>query len=111
MLAECVQAYLPLDEAQQREFERLLASEAYRGVQAMRATWFEEGEAKGVVRGQRKTLALQLEKRFGPLNAQVRERLESLPAERLDELTCAVLQAKSLQELGLEDETPTSMDR
>jgi hypothetical protein len=103
MLAECVQAYLPLDEAQQREFERLLASEPYKGVLAMRTTWFEQGEAKGLVRGQRKTLALQLEQQFGPLSPQVRERLESLPAERLDELACSVLRAKSLQELGLAD--------
>ena len=115
LLAECVQAYLPLDEAQQREFERLLASEPYKGVQAMRVTMAEQaeargeargeakGEARGLVRGQRKTLALQLEQQFGPLSPQVRERLESLPTERLDELTCSVLQAKSLQELGLAD--------
>ena len=69
----------------------------------MRTTWFEEGEAKGLVRGQRKVLTLQLEELFGPLNAQVRERLESLPAEQLDELTYSILKAKSLQELGLED--------
>jgi hypothetical protein len=110
-----VQAYLPLDEKQQREFERLLASEPYKGVQAMRVTMAEtmaqqaeargkaRGEAEGLVRGQRKTLALLLEQQFGPLPAQVRERLESLPPERLDELTCSVLRAKSLQELGLAD--------
>lgn len=65
----------------------------------MRATWFEQGEVKG----QRKILALLLEQRFGPLSPQVRERLESLSAERLDEVARAVLGAKSLEELGLAD--------
>jgi hypothetical protein len=67
LLAECVQAYLPLDDAQQEEFERLVACEPYTGVQAVRTTWFEQGEAKGMERGQRKLLAVLLEERFGPL--------------------------------------------
>jgi hypothetical protein len=47
LLGECVQAYLPLDEAQQREFERLLATETYHGVQAMNKTWYEKGVEQG----------------------------------------------------------------
>jgi len=73
----------------------------------MRATWFEQGEAvreaKGLEQGKRKILALQLEQRFGRLSPQVRERLESLSAEQLDELARALLGAKSLEELGLAD--------
>jgi hypothetical protein len=101
MLAECVQAYLPLDAAQQDEFERLLTSKPYEGVQAMRATWFEQGEAKGLELGQRKILALQLEQQFGSLSPQVRERLEALSSKQLDELARGLLGAKSLKELGL----------
>jgi Domain of unknown function (DUF4351) len=81
----------------------------------MRVTMAEEaearGEARGLLQGQCRILALQLEQLFGPLNPKVRERLESLSAERLDELTCSILQAKSLQELGLADESTASMDR
>jgi len=106
-LAEYVQAYLPLDEDHQSDIEHLLSSDSYRGVQAMRATWFEQGEAvreaKGLEQGKRKILALQLEQRFGRLSPQVRERLESLSAEQLDELARALLGAKSLEELGLAD--------
>ena len=77
----------------------------------MRATWFEQGEAKGEAKGeargleqgQRKILALQLEERFGPLRPEVQERLESLSAEQLTELARGLLRAKSLQELGLAD--------
>jgi hypothetical protein len=77
----------------------------------MRATWFEQGEAKGeaegeargLERGQRTILALQLEERFGPLQARVRQRLESLSADQLAELAKALLRTTSLQELGLAD--------
>src|SRR5437660_2550588 len=38
LLGECVQAYLPLDEEQQREFEQLVATEPSRGIQPMTRT-------------------------------------------------------------------------
>src|SRR5260370_5884545 len=38
-----VQAYLPMDEEAKRQFERLLTSEHYHGVQAMNTTWYEKG--------------------------------------------------------------------
>jgi hypothetical protein len=38
-----VQAYLPLDEAQLREFEKLVGTEEYQGVKAMNTTWCEKG--------------------------------------------------------------------
>jgi Domain of unknown function (DUF4351) len=44
-----------------------------------------------------------LEEKFGPLPAQVVERLERLPPERLIALGRALLRANSLRELGLED--------
>jgi hypothetical protein len=126
LLGECVQAYLPLDAEQQREFERLIATESYRGVQAMNTTWYEKGlekglekgrdEAralnttwyekgleKGLEKGRREVLRDQLEEKFGPLSPQVEERLQQLGTERLVELTKAVLRAQSLRELGLED--------
>jgi hypothetical protein len=38
LIGECVQAYLPLDEEQQREFEQLVATEPYREIQPMTRT-------------------------------------------------------------------------
>src|SRR5207244_1723635 len=72
LLGECVQAYLPMDEASKREFERLLTTEKYRGVQAMNTTWYE----KGLEKGQRRLLRAQIEERFGPLSPAVLERIE-----------------------------------
>jgi hypothetical protein len=99
LLAECVQAYLPLDAAQQQEFERLVASAPYQGVQAMNVTWYE----KGLEKGRRELLGAQLEARFGPLPATVVERLEQLPGEQLLALGKALVRAQTLAELGLED--------
>jgi hypothetical protein len=73
----------------------------------MRMTWSEEAEARGreqgEMRGQRRVLRIQLEKRFGPLTPAVQQRLEEWPPERLPELAEAVLEASSLRELGLEE--------
>ena len=99
LLGECVQAYLPLDAEQQREFQRLVATEHYKGVQAMNMTSFEKGREKGRLA----TIHELLEEKFGPLPSQVVERLERLPPERLIALGRALLRANSLRELGLED--------
>jgi hypothetical protein len=62
-------------------------------------TTFEEGREEG----QRRTIRLQLEKRFGPLTPTARQRLNEWPVERLDDLLLALLDAPSLKALGLED--------
>ncbi len=111
LLGECVQAYLPLDEAQQREFERLKTSAPYEGVLAMNKTWFEQGmekgeakgEAKGEEKGRREFFREMLEDRFGPLPAAALAKLEQVPMDRLRLLRKSLQDAKSLRELGLED--------
>jgi hypothetical protein len=44
-----------------------------------------------------------LEKRVGPLPPVAQQRLTEWPAERLDPLIPAIVEARSLKELGLED--------
>lgn len=107
LLCECVQAYLALDPAQQAEFNRLLDHESYSGVKVMATTWFEQGLEQGLAQGrnqgQRQFLQMMLERKFGPLTPQARQRLESWPAERLVDAGLALSQAQSLRDLGLED--------
>jgi len=99
LLAGFVDRRLKLDPVQQREFERLLETEPYRGVKIMTTPWHERGREEG----ERRILERLLQKRFGPLNSELRKRLTSVPADRLEELADAILDAKSLKELGLED--------
>jgi hypothetical protein len=110
LLGECVQAYLPLDEGQQAEFERLVATEPYKGVQAMNTTWYEKGIEKGRAEGRqegrgverREILRELLEERFGPLTPSVQERIQQMAVEQLSPLIRAVARANSLRDLSLE---------
>ena len=76
----------------------MLASDPYKGVQAVRATWFEQGEAigeaKGFERGQRKMLEILLEQQFGALGPRVREKLQSFSPERIEELARGLVRAE-----------------
>lgn len=107
LLCECVQAYLPLEGPQLEEYEVLLRTEPYREVLPMATTWFEQGMEKGMEKGreggQRDLIRDQLEARFGELSDPVKQRLADWPGDRLKELGRALVRAKSLRELGLED--------
>ncbi len=107
LLQECVEAYLQLNEEEQRQFEQLLHSEPYKEIEPMMVTTFEKGIVKGLEKGfeqgRREAARLQLERRFGPLSEAVLARLAAWPAARLDELLLAVLDAPSLLALGLEE--------
>ena len=92
-----------LDDQQQIEYEQLIRTPPYQRMIPMMTTTFEKGVQKGELQGQRRLARLLLEKRFGPLSAVARQRLDEWPVERLDELLLALLDAPSLTALGLED--------
>jgi hypothetical protein len=101
LLCECVEAYLPLEGPQLREYEHLLLTEPYREVLPMTPTWYERGMAKGVEQGRREFLRDLLETRFGPLSPKALEKLNAWSTEQLVEAGRALLTAQSLQDLGL----------
>jgi hypothetical protein len=104
LLCEVVQAYLPLEGPQLKEFNHLLVTPKYGGAMQLQATWFEQGLEKGLeqgleqgeVKGERKLLRRQLEKKFGPLSAEAARRLESWPTERLEDVADKILDCRSL---------------
>jgi hypothetical protein len=98
-----VQAYLPMDEQQQREFERLVTGEASAGVRAVNTTWYEKGIEKGEEIGRRRLLRELLERRFPQLPTSAAERLQQLPADEIVGLIERLPQANSLRDLGLEE--------
>ena len=113
LLGECVQAYLPLDEEQQRELENLLQSKPYVEVRAMNQTIYEKGFEEGIgtgiekgiekgrLQGQRELVYSLIEDRFGPVPEAVRHDLERLPEEQLRRLALKIGAAASLTALGL----------
>ena len=62
-----------------------------------RAKGVAEGVAKGVAEGMRATLVRLLERRFGPLPADVRAKVEAAGERQLEAWTDAVLDARSLK--------------
>jgi hypothetical protein len=81
--------------------EAPLRTERYQRIQAMAVTTFEKGVQAGL-QGWRTALRKMLEARFGPLGPSAQQRLDSLSPEGLEALAVALLNAQSLQELGLE---------
>ena len=61
--------------------------------------WYDEGEQKGLLRGERTLLTRQLVRRFGPLPETIQERLESATAEQLETWADCILEAKTLEDV------------
>jgi hypothetical protein len=99
LLAECVEAYSALDEAQRERLQALLATEPYQEARPLMITTYE----RGILQGERNMALRQLELKFGPLPPAVKQRVESLSAEELSQLGLNLIKAQSLKELGLQD--------
>jgi hypothetical protein len=118
LLAECLEAYAELDEAQKERLQALLRTEAYREVEPLMKTTYERGKAdayreveplmkttyeRGIEQGERRTALRLMEKKFGPLSAEVEQRVEALSPEALARLQLDLLEAQTLEELRLDD--------
>ena len=69
----------------------------------MTKTWTEEGEERGILKGERGALLRILDRRYGPLSIAVKQRVETLSLERVRQVTDDFVTTASLRELGLED--------
>jgi hypothetical protein len=118
LLAECLEAYAELDEAQKERLQALLQTEAYREVEPLMKTTYERGKAdayreveplmkttyeRGIEQGERRAALRQMEKKFGPLSAEVKRRIEALSPEALARLQLDLLEAQALEQLRLDD--------
>jgi hypothetical protein len=101
LLAECLEAYFPLNTEEQADYDRLLESDKNREVKAMSNIWIERGRQEGRQEERREILIDLLRSRFGPLNEATILQIAELPTERMKELVRACAAAHSLEELGL----------
>ena len=108
LLAECLEAYAELDEAQAERLRALLQTEAYHEVEPLMQTTYERGIEQGIERGieqgERRSALRLMEARFGPLSAEVRRQVEALSREALAQLQLDILRARTLEELRLTEE-------
>jgi len=113
-----VETYVQLDEAAQEEYEALLTDKEHEEVATMELTWagkiahearqearetaLQEGLQKGREEGKRDLLLDLLEHRFGRLPRATVNRVNALTSsEELSRLAARVLDAPSLEDLGL----------
>ena len=99
LLAECLEAYAELDESQNERLQALLHAEAYREVEPLMKTTYE----RGIEQGERRSALRQMEAKFGPLTAKVKQQVEDLSSNALAQLQLDLLNAQSLEELRLDD--------
>ena len=101
LLAECLEAYADLDDAQKERLHGLLSTEPYREVQPLMITTYERGIERGIEQGERQAALRQLEAKFGPVSPEVKQRVEALSPEALARLQLELLKAQTLEEIGL----------
>ena len=104
LLAECFDNYIPLSPAESSDFERMQAQQNVEG-KTMAPGWLEQGRVTGI----RETLRRLLEKKFGPLEPSIQNELDDFPIEKIDMLLDAILDANSLDELGLGSSVPSAI--
>ncbi|MGO9469949.1 MAG: DUF4351 domain-containing protein [Isosphaeraceae bacterium] len=110
LLAECLEAYAELDNAQKERLKALLDTETYQEVEPLMKTTYERGIEQGIERGieqgieqgERRSALRLMEAKFGPLSAKVKQQVEALSSEALAQLQLDVLKAEALEELRLE---------
>jgi hypothetical protein len=103
LLAECLEAYSDLDEAQKERLQTLLQTEAYHEVEPLMKTTYERGIERGIEQGERRLTLRLMEARFGPLSPTVEQKVEALSPEALTRLQLDLLKAQTLEELHLDD--------
>jgi hypothetical protein len=99
LLAECVDAYGQLDEAERQRLQALLNTELYQEARSFVLSTYERIR----IEERRETALLLLEKKFGPLSPEVRQRVEALSPDQLRQLVLDLVDRQSLKELHLED--------
>jgi hypothetical protein len=99
LLAECLEAYAELNESQKQQLQTLLETEPYQEIEPLMKTTYE----RGIEQGEWRLTLRQLEAKFGPLSAEVKQQLEALPPEALAQLQIDLLRAQSLEDLLLEN--------
>ena len=99
LLAECLEAYSDLDEAEKERLQVLLHAEPYREVEPLMKTTYE----RGIEQGERRAALRLMEFRFGPLSPEVKQQVEALSPESLARLQVDLFKAQSLEELRLVD--------
>ena len=106
LLAYFVDTYLPLNEAEEEEFQKLIQQEEVIAMQFI-TSWERQGIIKGRAEGEllarRETLLDLLQEKFGELPSIVAQQVEAISSkEELEPLLRKLIHANSFSEMGLD---------
>lgn len=104
LMCECIEAYLPLVGPHLADYQQRLLTPKYQEAVMLGQTSRE----LGVLMGQRRMLERLLTKKFGPLPPAVVSMLSTLNEEQLIETSERLLNASTLDDLGLTAQAPTA---
>jgi len=97
LLLNIIETYLPLSEAEETEFQRLISQEQLQGVTHM-LTVYEE---RGILKGKRDALLKLLQYKFGEVSEAIAAKIHAIDTEaELDALLERVLTANTLADMG-----------
>jgi hypothetical protein len=103
LLAECVNAYLPLDAAGQRKYEQLIESATDNRVKAMNKTPYDRGMEAGIetgeLRAMRTVAVALLESRFQSVPHTYLRRVEAMTVPELHQFTLRIAKADKIEHL------------
>ncbi len=106
LLAEGLEAYAELDEAQKERLKASLHAEAYHEVEPLMQTTYErgieDGIERGIVQGKRRVALRLMEARLGPLSPEVHQQIAALLPEALAQLQINLLTAQTFEEIHLD---------
>jgi len=113
LVLDCLETHLELTTSEKTEYDRLLQTDAYRETQVMVQSTFErvrdealrkgrqEGLEEGKERASRDLIVALIADRFGPVSAELREKVARWPADELVDLLCRVARVDTLEQAGL----------
>src|SRR5579863_944347 len=102
LLAECLEAYINLDEQQRQQFQALLDTQQFREAKPLMITTYERGKAEGKIEGRaegiqegklegkletcRENVLLILSTRFAPLSPAIQHKVAEITLDQLRQL-------------------------
>jgi predicted transposase YdaD len=100
LLTNLIETYLPLDAAEQEQFEQLLATPEAMEARQMISIYETRGREEGILIGKRETVLTLLRLKFGAVPPHLETQVRELPTQaELDALFAHVVAATSLQEV------------
>jgi Domain of unknown function (DUF4351) len=103
LISKFVDSYLRLDVKEERKFQAevdTMGLEQKEAIMQATTSWEEVGIAKGIEKGQRSVISLQLEQKLSELPQPLSDRVNDLSPEQLKTLAVALLGFRSVDDLA-----------